>query len=545
MTRLDTHTPFHPGELEAQRIAGVGDVASRSGAFIRDHMPEQHRAFYEAQPFLIAASSDADGRVWTTIIEGSDGFIRSPDPGRLTLATSIDPQDPLVRSFDRGADIGVIGIELATRRRNRFSGAISRTGSELSVQILQTFGNCPQYIHERDWWRVERTGRGSVINSERLSPDQIESIEASDTLFIGSGHRAAHEATSNGFDASHRGGEPGFVRVISPTRLRIPDYAGNNFFNTIGNLLSDPRIGLLFVDFATGGLLHVTGRAEIDWAPDQLQYPGARRVIDVTIDAVIERPGALSLRWSAQPMPTSSLVVVRKVVEAEGVTSFYLAPIQGNTLTPFKAGQHLPIALDVPGHDGKVRRTYSLSGNPADASYRLTVKREPDGMASGFLHDIFETGDIIQARPPAGDFVIPDAESPLVLVSAGVGLTPMMAMLHQATAVQSDRSVWFVHGARNGRHHALREEVDRLVNAKRFAAKRIYYSAAEPDDRLGQDYDTEGRITANDLLALDAGKDAQYMLCGPADFMNGLKSGLETAGVPSDHINFESFGPAG
>ena len=539
---LDASKPFHAGELEAQRRAGVGDVASRSGAFIRDHMPEQHREFYTAQPFLIAASSDADGRIWTTVIEGEDRFIQSPDPQTLTLSTQIDPHDPLARTLFDGADIGVIGIELATRRRNRLSGTTRQTNGGLAIDIRQTFGNCPQYISERDWWRVERTAAPGAATSDHLDPDQITRIHAADTLFIGSGQHGSKATASSGFDASHRGGEAGFVRVIGPSRLQIPDYAGNNFFNTIGNLLQNPRIGLLFVDFATGGLLHITGRAEIDWAPQGVEDPGALRMIDVTIDAVIDRPGALSLRWTEQPTPSTSLVVTKKVAEAEGITSFYLASEAGVDLAPFKAGQHLSIALQIPGQANKIRRTYSLSGRTGEDTYRLTVKRDPKGTASRFLHDNAQVGDVIEARPPTGDFMIPDTTSPLVLVSAGVGLTPMLSMLHQAVAEQGDRPVWFVHGARNGYHHALRDEVDHLIRTGQRAVRQIYYSAPEEKDLIGQDYDFEGRITLDELLALNAGEDAVYMLCGPAGFVNDLSAGLEAAGVPAEQIHFETFG---
>ena len=294
-------SPFHAGELEAQKRAGADDIASRAAPFIRDYMPEQHRRFYAAQPFLVMASSDADDRIWATIVEGADGFIHSPDPQRLVLSTEIDPQDPLASRLAEGADVGVVGIELATRRRNRLSGRTRRTDDGFAIDVRQTFGNCPRYINKRDWWRVDQARHRFAMTSDSLNPEQIARIGVADTFFIGSGQRAANETASNGFDASHRGGEPGFVQVISSAHLRVPDYSGNNFFNTIGNLLENPRIGLLFVDFATGGLLHVSGQAEIDWEPSEADDPSVHRVIDVTIDNVIDRPEALSLRWSDDP----------------------------------------------------------------------------------------------------------------------------------------------------------------------------------------------------------------------------------------------------
>ncbi|MDA7966715.1 pyridoxamine 5'-phosphate oxidase family protein [Ruegeria sp.] len=538
----DADIPFHAGELAAQQRAGAGNIATTGARFIREFMPDQHRAFYQAQPFLVAASGDAEGRVWATIIEGPDGFVQSPDARTLAIDTTIDPHDPLAETLGDGADIGVIGIELATRRRNRLSGRTRRTDSGLAIDIRQTFGNCPQYINERDWWRVTRAEGVEPVTSDRLSTAQVARVRAADTLFIGSGRHGPHKAASNGYDASHRGGEPGFVRVVSPTRLRIPDYSGNNFFNTIGNLLEDARIGLLFIDFATGGLLHLTGRAEIDWTPEEARDPSILRMITVEIDEVIDRPHALSLRWSADPAPSTRLVVADKVIEAEGITSFHLAAFDGGKIAPFRAGQHLPITLDIPAHDTKLRRTYSLSGKPGDDHYRITVKREANGAASRFLHDAVEIGDVIKAKPPAGDFLIPDGDNPLILVSAGVGLTPMLAMLHQTVSQLSDRPVWFVHGARNGRHHAFRDETSRLIAASGTAKMRVYYSAPDSTDQIHRDFDVEGRINAGDLLALDPDASCHYMLCGPLSFTADLTAGLEAAGVAKSQIHFESFG---
>lgn len=533
--------PFHSGELAAQKRAGVNGLAARVAPFIRDFMPDQHRAFYQAQPFLVAASSDAQGRVWTTVIEGENGFISSPDSSTLSLATTIDPQDPLSEAILDGTEIGVVGIELATRRRNRFSGRTHRTKEGFAIEIRQAFGNCPKYINEREWWRVD-TSAHDAIASDELTPEQMTLIASADTLFVGSGRNGSQNAVSDGYDASHRGGEPGFVQVAGPTRLRIPDYSGNNFFNTIGNLLEDPRIGLLFVDFANGGLLQVSGRATIDWTPKEARDPNILRVIDVEIDAVIDRPAALSLRWTAEPVATTKLTVTDKVVEAEGIVSFHLASANGDTLAPFRAGQHLPITLDIPDQSAKVQRTYSLSGSAADCHYRISVKRQPGGVGSHFLHDDVRVGDVIEAKPPSGDFVIPDDDTPLVLVSAGVGLTPMLAMLYEASASNSHRPVWYVHGARNGRAYALGSEVDQLVASNPKSTRKIFFSAPESTDHLGKTFDVQGRITAADLLSLRAGSDAHYMLCGPLDFMTGLKNGLEAGGVPADQIRFETFG---
>ncbi|WP_421981571.1 pyridoxamine 5'-phosphate oxidase family protein [Roseibium sp.] len=545
MLTSPANNPFHSGELEAQARAGVGDVAKWAGGFIRDYLPEQHRLFHTSQPFLVVAGGDRDGRTWITVVDGPDGFAASPDPRRITLATELEASDPLAGAFREGADIGVLGIELATRRRNRFSGRVSTNADGYTIDVRQTFGNCPQYIHERAWTRAPRTGAVEAVRSTSLSEDQITRIASADTLFIGSGHQGDDGAASNGYDASHRGGAPGFVQVVDGTHLRIPDYAGNNFFNTIGNILSNPRIGLLFVDFETGGLLHLAGRATIDWNPQGVQDQDAWRVIDVEIEAVLDRPGAVGLRWTKQDHLSRPLRLAERVEETPTVTSFYLEAADGRPLEPFAPGQHLPVEIRVPGQAEPSKRSYSLSGSPADTTrYRLSVKREDQGLVSRHLHEHLQVGAVIKARQPSGDFVIPCDDCPLVLVSAGVGLTPMLSMLH-ASALQQNRPVWYVHGTRNGRDHALRAEVDRLIAANDHLRQKTYYSQPDDTDLPGRDYDGKGRVTAERLLTLNAGPEARYMLCGPAAFLSDVRNGLEAAGVPADHIHFETFGPTG
>ncbi|MEP6356907.1 MAG: pyridoxamine 5'-phosphate oxidase family protein [Hyphomicrobiales bacterium] len=534
--------PFHKGELHAQAKTGAGDVAKWAGGFVRDYLPEQHREFHTAQPFLVVAGGDEDGQTWITLLDGPDGFATSPDPRRITLNTTLEASDPLAAPFAAGADIGVLGIELASRRRNRFSAHVTPNASGYNLDVHQTFGNCPQYIHERSWSRVAKAEPVQSQKRPDLSSDQIALIGTADTMFIGSGHFDKSEAASNGYDASHRGGTPGFVHVVDSTHLQIPDYAGNNFFNTIGNIVSDPRIGLVFVDFETGGLLHITGRGAIDWDPSGAHVPDAQRLINVEIDAVISRPEAVGLRWTTKNHLSRRLRLARREDETTHITSFYFEPLDQQPLASFKAGQHLPIEVQIPGQIGTSKRSYSLSGAPENRQhYRLSVKREAQGLVSCFLHNELSVGSVIETSGPSGEFVIPSSTCPLVLVSAGVGLTPMVSMLHESA--DTNRPVWYVHGAINSQEHALRDEVDALVTAYDNLQKRIFYSNPIESDVLGRDYDMTGRITASDLLNLDAGPEAHYMLCGPAPFLSAIREGLEKRGVPADKIHLETFGP--
>ena len=546
MTQSIANMPFHAGELEAQARAGVGDVALWADGFIRDYMPAQHRNFHTSLPFLIISGADADRQTWVTLIDGAEGFISSSDVRSLVLDTHIDHQDPLATAFNAGTDIGVIGIELASRRRNRLSGHMRQTSSGFAIDIRQTFGNCPQYIHERIWTRVPQSTPVVAQHGTGLSSEQINWIRHADTMFIGSGHQKGEDTPSRGFDASHRAGAPGFVNVPNPGQLCIPDYAGNNFFNTIGNLITNPRIGLLFVDFDTGSLLHITGRASIDWHPKHSHDPDAWRMINVDIDAVIERPNAVALRWSKRDHLSRQFKVTRRIKEARSITSFYLTPLGKRPLPEFKAGQHLPVEIHIPGQAGPTKRSYSLSSAPNTPDhYRLSIKRENKGLVSRFFHDAVIEGSIIRASNPSGNFVIPNADAPLVLVSAGVGLTPMVSMLHAALSDDNMRPVWFIHGTKNGSEHALRGEVDQLVAKHPNARQQIFYSRPEDNDAKGVDYHTSGRITAQVLTMLRAGTDAHYMLCGPVRFLSDIRNGLEAAGVPAENIQLEAFGPMG
>ncbi|KUP90780.1 FAD-binding oxidoreductase [Tritonibacter horizontis] len=548
MTRPET--PFHEGEIIAQGRAGVARQAATSSRFIRDHMPDQHRMFFESLPFLVVAGADTSGARWVSMLETQDGDVASPSAQLLTLPAGLGAADPLAPGFVPGAALGILGIDLATRRRNRVNGQLRATETGLALSVTQSFGNCPQYIHERDWVRAdEPADRRPPPRTDRdLSEPQKRWIASADTLFIGSGLGDAGRAS---FDASHRGGKPGFVEIAGPRSLRMPDYTGNNFFNTIGNLLQDPRVGLLFVDFATGGLLHLTGRAQILWDGTGSADPQARREILITIDRVVERPHALSLRWRTDAAANRTLRITRKDIESSDITSFHLEPEDGRALAPFLPGQYLPVVVGAPDQSigqatntsDSVQRTYTLSGPVSPRAYRISVKREAQGRVSKFLHDQTETGDLINAGAPSGDFTLPNGDTPLVLVSAGVGVTPMLAMFHAVVAAQSNRRVWFLQGVRNGAAHAFRGEVAQLAARALNATVRTFYSTPRPEDRPLPINVTEGRMTVDDLMALRAGPEAHYMICGPAEFIAGLTEVLEQRGIRPDQIRHETFGP--
>ncbi len=543
----DTPSPFHHGEQEVQERLGVRDIESWARKVVRDHLPEQHREFHTSLPFLVVAARDKKGRPWVTLLDGAEKFITSPDARHLVIESKPAQGDALEDAFVIDADVGILGIELATRRRNRVNGRIfGNDQGAITFRVDQSFGNCPQYIREREWRRVDGTPSGKPTSSSLLTSSQREWIESADTFFIASGYRGEGESDTYGMDASHRGGDRGFVQVLDDVTLRFPDYAGNNHYNTIGNLVLDPRAGYLFIDFETGSLLQLTGTTSIDWGSEELaKFPGARRLVTLDIKEIIELPAAVGLRWEADADSVRSLRLIEKNLESDDVTSFVFEARDGGPLAAFEPGQHLPIELSIPSVDEPARRTYSLSSSPSDDRYRITVKREPKGLVSRHLHDNVEPDAIIESRRPAGDFMMTCNICPLVLVSAGVGVTPMMSILHAVAEESSDRPVWFVHGARDGQHHPLANEVRGLIADRPNIDVHIAYSRSRPEDEIGKDYDSEGRVDGALLASLVQNVDAHYFLCGPTRFMADVQSELEHQNVPADQIHTETFGPVG
>jgi hypothetical protein len=545
----EQRSPFHAGEQAVQSRLGVrAQIEPWARKVVRSVLPAEHRRFYAALPFLVAAARDEVGRPWATLLVGrGSGFAHSPDPHRLEVAAGPGRGDALAGALRPGADLGLLGIELATRRRNRVNGRVERAGdSGFVLGVEQSFGNCPQYIHERDWTRVPASRHDPIRRLDaRFTPEIARRIEAADTFFIATGHRGRDSDAAFGMDASHRGGEPGFVRVEGDRRLVFPDYAGNNHFNTIGNLVLDPRAGLTFVDWESGSLLQLTGEVEIDWDSAALaDFPGARRLVRFELDEAISLAAALPLRWADAGAEKRALRLVDKVRESEDVTSFVFEDRDGRPLPAFEAGQHLPIELAVPGHVSRVSRSYSLSSGPCDDRYRISVKREPRGAASRQLHDAVEAGDLLFAGAPAGDFVLRSGTRPVVLLSAGVGVTPMVGMLRALARTEDPRPIAFIHGARDSRHHPLGAEIRSLVAATRRAQLHVAYSKPGPQDVPGVDYDSRGRVDGDLVASLLPDLDADFYLCGPIVFMAAVRERLEELGVPEAQIHAESFGPA-
>ncbi|QOT80465.1 pyridoxamine 5'-phosphate oxidase family protein [Cupriavidus basilensis] len=573
--------PWHAGERSLQARAGVAarmeDVGLR---VVRDYMPDQHREFFAQLPMVVLGAVAPDGRVWATLRAGKPGFLNSPDATTLNIAMAREPADPADAGMEDGSAIGLLGIDLLTRRRNRMNGTARRgagggDGSDgvLRIDVGQSFGNCPQYIQKRVVEFTRAPGAPAPAAARHFTALDARAralIGSADTFFVAS--YADLDEGERQVDVSHRGGKPGFVRIDADGGLTIPDFAGNLFFNTLGNFVVNPIAGLVFADFGTGELLQLSGKAEVILdSPEIAAFQGAERLWRFLPEQIVRRDEALPLRWQPQAdgaSPNSLMTgswdeaasrqraaalanawrplrVARIVDESSVIRSFHLEPADGAGRVAHLAGQFLPIRVTLAGHAQPVMRTYTLSVSPADDVYRISVKR--DGTVSRHLHDNVKVGDLIEARAPSGHFTIDTAERrPAVLLAAGIGVTPMLAMLRQIVyeglRKRRVRPTWFFHSARTAAERAFSKELATLTESAGGAVELVRLLSDPKDATRGKDYDVSGRIDIDLLRARLPLDDYDFYLCGPTAFMQSLYDGLRALNIADSRIHAEAFG---
>jgi predicted pyridoxine 5'-phosphate oxidase superfamily flavin-nucleotide-binding protein len=280
--------PFHPGEIAVQERAGVRDMARKVGGGIHATIAPAARSFLAERELAVAAGADERGAVWASLLTGPRGFLEAVGEERLRVRALPSAGDPLAEGLRDGAALGLLVIELSTRKRMRLNGAIELGQGGFEIVAREVFGNCPKYIQARTAEPSEIAARepATIVRGSMLDASQRRWIVEADTFFVASVHG------ETGPDASHRGGNPGFVQVLDARRIAWPDYPGNRMFQTLGNLHSDGRAGLLFLDFARGDTLQLTGRAAIDWDPARAAaFAGAERVVDFEVAEVVESRG--------------------------------------------------------------------------------------------------------------------------------------------------------------------------------------------------------------------------------------------------------------
>mgnify|MGYP006194294149 CR=1 FL=1 len=565
-------SPWHAGEQQLQARLGVAERMEAFGRkVIRKEMPDQHRQFYSQLPFMLFGAVDAQGNPWASILEGPVGFAHSPAPALLQLESLPAADDPA--QLQAGAAIGMLGIELHTRRRNRLNGRVGALdGQGLRVEVEQAFGNCPQYIQLRQFETVPLADPATrkAQHLDGLDDAAKAVIESADTFFIAS---YVEVDNARSVDVSHRGGQAGFVKIDGDC-LTVPDFAGNLHFNTLGNLLLNPRAGLLFIDFKTGDLLQLTGRTEIILEGPLVEaFQGAERLWKLHVEQVVRRPAALALRWRFDGVSPNSLLtgtweqaaarlqaralgdrwrplrVSRIERESQNIRSIYLEAADDAGLPLFQAGQHLPVRFTL---DDQVHiRTYSLSSAPSDDFLRISVKRE--GRVSSHLHERIKVGDVIEARAPQGHFTVAaDERRPLVLLAAGVGITPLLSMLrevvYQGQRTRHTRPSWLLQSSRSLADQPFRAELDRLLENGDGTVQVVrVLSQPEPQAQEGVDFDLRGRIDlalVQEVLQIEDYDQADFVLCGPGGFTQALYDELRDLDVDDQRIHAETFGPS-
>jgi ferredoxin-NADP reductase/MOSC domain-containing protein YiiM/ferredoxin len=351
----------------------------------------------------------------------------------------------------------------------------------------------------------------------------------------------------------------------------------------VGIRMNDPRIPALLVSHHRPGFyFRVLQEGEVQAGDKIIKLSsGPEQMTIADVDALLYLPGhtrqgllralripALSPGWqgsfrallnedpgsgnagltAASPPPAwpgfRQLNVTAITHESDSAISIRLEDPTGTAVPPARPGQYLTLRLVPDQGDRAVLRNYSLSGPPGAGYYRVTVKREPGGAASGYLHTRLAVGDQLDVAAPRGTFILDETEAPVLLISAGIGATPVLAMLQALAQEHSDRVIWWLNGARNGREHPFAAEARGLLGSLANGQAHVYYSQPQPDDLKGRDFDSAGRLTASRLAELQPPPDAQAYLCGPIAFMDDISAGLAALGFDASRLHTEPFGPA-
>ena len=576
MSEIMKNMPFNSGEVEVQKKLGVHEqVMSYAPRVIRNFMPDQHRAFYGQLPMIYTGWVDEKKRPWASVLFGESGFISSPHPKTLKIMARPPLGDPLEQHLTKDRALGFLGLEHQSRRRNRLTGKVTDgDGKGFEIKVDQSFGNCPQYIQPRTFEIVANHKPGAVHRIKGLNQRTTEIIKKARSFFIASYYMEDPNDPTHGADMSHRGGKPGFVNIEEDGSLIFPDFSGNNHYNTLGNLHKNPVAGLLFQDFETGDLLQLTCSAEILWEDERIQdFQGALRFVRFKIDEGVLIENGMPMRWGLldeaygvaqsgswedaakrqqsreEDTPWTTVRVVRVEPESSNINSYYLESVDQKPLPAFKPGQFLPIRILSPVDGKPIYRSYTLSGKSGTSNYRLSIKREdagpnrPPGLVSNLFHDRVKPDSLIEAMKPQGEFVIdPSVKRPMVLLSAGVGITPMVSMLEGLCALHPERKIWFLHGTQNGRTHAFREDIQAMALSCPSLTIHTRYSQPLPEDIKCEDYQDAGRLDLTLLKSLLPFDDYDFYICGPEGFMKELYAGLREMNISPDRIHHEFFG---
>lgn len=541
---MKEQSPFHPGELAVQALANEADVAQRNGTVVSNHIIKGALLFIAQQSMTVVSSTDESNQIWTSVLFGEPGFINAQDDQHILLDRHKIIQqshDPLWSNIEHNTQVGLVIIELSTRRRLRVNGNIKRlTDGQYEITVAQAYPNCPKYIQRRQP-NIPKSVLSYIAPKPNFGAEltlkQQELIAHSDSFFVGSGVANHHN------DASYRGGDPGFVTIVNNQQLLIPDYKGNSMFNTLGNFESNPHAGLVFIDFEQNQLLQLTGTAKVLW--DQIDENnatgGTQRYWHFNVTAWQETELPPTLNWTffeysphnPKPLVTEELfLVISDIVQkSANIKLFKLMAKDGGILPAFEPGSHLPIEVELSANNTE-RRHYSIVSSSHDNRfYEIAVQQEKlGGGGSNYMHEKLRIGQIVKADFPVNEFSLSSAGKHHILIAGGIGITPILSMLRELT--ENNESFELHYSVKTDDDLAFKEEIIELSgnNAHFYVTKR--HSAQETSPT---------RINLNSLLA-ESRKSSHVYMCGPVRMITAVKDTAYENNWQVSHIHYESFG---
>ncbi|KAK9867032.1 hypothetical protein WJX84_003348 [Apatococcus fuscideae] len=522
---------FHRYERELQnKVLTAEAIESGFGLFFRKNFLPKYREFYDKLQLLYLSTQDAGGSPVVLAFTGPPGFIRTTQDEMV-----LRPHSPVEKGlFPAGKQVAILGLVLQDRDRYRMNGTVVSSDSQrLRLRVGYSYGNCPKYIQAR---RLEvhapiKIAGGldpSPIKGQRVLDQRHQHLVAqADTFFIGTYVDEAEDdvdAAAISCDISHRGGAPGFVQMSrsgGATQLTWGDYRGNNFFNTLGNILANGQAALLFIDFQTGDTLICRGLpiqtvGPPEYSPYNPAASLAARVQCVGIEDAAH--GIKTFTWSA-PQPA--------IIDGKP-TAF--------THTAGQFGSFNFQDLEAPG--GVTNRTWTISSHPdqlaSSNTFAITVKRA--GLVSSWLHDHLRVGDQIGWGGVDGQFTADPSVKHAVLIGGGIGITPLRSMFH--TFLKHGIHITLLYSIRHSREGTFMTEFLRAAEGKPRQVKvHVTVSGADAEWK-----GPRGRLSSTIIKTLvpDLLESAVY-LCGPEAFMDGVKTHMENLGLPSSQIFTESF----
>lgn len=539
-----------------QDLAGVRQEAKsiEDAGFIRSSMPRQHSDFYESLPLLFVSTTDKTNAVWLSALCGAPGFTSSSSPKYIEIdLSSVNLNDKV--NFSIGSYVGILGIEMHTRRRNRANGIVTKVNSKcVQIELHEVNGNCPKYIQTRkivySTAPIETESQVLRVGESLLDAGALSLVAKSDTFFLATTSQLP--GTGIGNDASHRGGPIGFVNIHEENGVNVlswADYSGNNMFMSLGNIAVNSSTGLLFIDWENGATLQITGHATIDFNDRSL--PGAQRVVSLRVQAWRYIHKALSIHPAplieASPYNPQSHAAIRVECiavrsESSDVKTFVFKAPEHFT---YESGQYATFEFN--NSSNHLTRTWTIS-SPIHTlrdtgTFEISVKRA--GLVSEYLHNEMSSGGVLHLRGIGGTFVprVTSASQRVVLLAGGIGITPFRSML--PVFLHHGVEVTLVYSVKQVKDAAYIHELSHVSSVSPLFRLILVSSSLDSASNAGCEL-VRGRISSSVIgHAIRSGRSEltrlEAYVCGPPAYMSACEAALLTLGLTQADIHSESF----